>query len=106
MEYEIDIEIKYNSLQIRSILAWNEMSKKKQKDTDANPPQGGWGMGSKEPIKKIIFINSGYNIIELIYFLLILIWSEIKSLQSAEIKGFIQMGDPWGNLNAPKATFE
>ena len=37
---------------------------------------------------------------------MILIWSEIKSLQSVKIKGFSQMGDPWGDLNAPKATFE
>ena len=43
------------------------MSKKQQKkDIDANPPQGGWGMGSKEPIQKVISINSNYNIIELI----------------------------------------
>ena len=37
---------------------------------------------------------------------MILIWSEIKSLQSAEIKGFGQMGDPWGDLNTPEATSE
>ena len=66
MEYEINNKINYTTLQIRSMLAWNEMSKKQQKDTDANPPQGGWGMGSKEPIQKIIFINSSYNIKELI----------------------------------------
>ena len=37
---------------------------------------------------------------------MILISSEIKSLQSAKIKGFSQMGDPWGDLNAPEATSE
>ena len=37
---------------------------------------------------------------------MILIWNEIKSLQSAKIKGFSQMGDPWGDLNAPEATSE
>ena len=35
-----------------------------------------------------------------------LIWNEIKSLKSAKIKGFSQMGDPWGDLNAPEATFK
>ena len=37
---------------------------------------------------------------------MILIWNEIKSLQSAKIKGFGQKGDPWGDLNAPEATSE
>ena len=37
---------------------------------------------------------------------MILIWIEIKSLQGAKIKGFSQMGDPWGDLNTPEATFE
>ena len=52
MEYAIDNEINYTTLQIRSMLAWNEMSKKQQKDT--------------EPNQKLFFINSGYNIKELI----------------------------------------
>ena len=39
---------------------------KKQKMARMQIPQGGWGMGSKEPIQKIIFIKNGYNIIELI----------------------------------------
>ena len=66
MEYEIDNEIKYTTLQIRSMLVWTEMSKKQQKWLRRKSPQGGWGMGSKEPIQKIIFIKSGYNIVEMI----------------------------------------
>ena len=54
MEYEIDIEINYTTLQIRSMLAWNEMSKKQQKDTDANPPRG-VGNGLERAYSKIIF---------------------------------------------------
>ena len=82
------------------------MSKKQQKGHRRKSPQGGWGMGSKEPIQKLFFIHSGYNIRELIQFILILIRIEIKSLQSAKIKSFSQMGDPWGELNAPEATSE
>ena len=66
MEYEIDNEIKYTNLQIRSMLVWTEMIKKQQKGHRRKSPQGGWGMGSKEPIHKINFIKSGYNIRELI----------------------------------------
>ena len=66
MEYEIDNELKYTTLQIRSTLVWKEMNKKKKKRHRRKSPKGGWGMGSKEPIQKIIFIDSGYNIRELI----------------------------------------
>ena len=30
----------------------------------------------------------------------------MKRLQGAKIKGFSQMGDPWGDLNAPEDTSE
>ena len=66
MEYEIDNEIKYTTLQIRSMLVWKGMNKKQQKRHRRKSPHGGWGMGSKEPIQKIIFIKRSYNIIELI----------------------------------------
>ena len=66
MEYGIDNEINYTTLQIISILVWKEMIKKQQKGHWRKSPQGGWGMGSKEPIQKNIYINSGYNIRELI----------------------------------------
>ena len=66
MEYEIDDELKYTTLHIISILVWKEMSKKQQKGHQRKSSQGGWGMGLKEPIQKIDFINNGYNIRELI----------------------------------------
>ena len=40
MEYEIDNESKYTTLQIRYMLVWKDMSKKLKIDTDANPPRG------------------------------------------------------------------
>ena len=66
MENEIDNELKYDTPQIRAILVWKGMNKKQKKRHRRKSPQGEWGMGSKEPIQKLIFINNGYNIIELI----------------------------------------
>ena len=34
------------------------MSKKQQKGHRRKSPQGGWGMGSKEPIQKIILLTA------------------------------------------------
>ena len=64
MEYEIDIEIKYTTLQIRSMIVWNEMSKKQQKEHRHKSPQGGWGMGSKEPIQELFLLryNSSWSL--------------------------------------------
>ena len=55
--------IKYTSLPIISMLFLKNMDKKAKKGHRRKSPQGGWGMGSKEPIQKINFIKSGYNII-------------------------------------------
>ena len=57
MEYEIDNEIKYTTLYIRSMLFWKGVHKKKQKKTPTQIPPGGWGMGSKEPIKKLFLLT-------------------------------------------------
>ena len=56
MEYGINKKIKYTTLQIISILVKGN----KQKMTKMAPtriPQGGWGMGSKEPIKSMILLQ-------------------------------------------------
>ena len=52
MEYEIDNEMKYTTLQIRATLVWKGINKKVKKRHRRKSPQGGWGMGSKEPIQK------------------------------------------------------
>ena len=43
------------------------MSRKRRKGHRRKSPQGGWGMGLKEPIPKIILFIIGYNISELKY---------------------------------------
>ena len=56
MEYVINNKIKYTTLQIRSILVKGN----KQRTTKMAPtriPPGGWGMGSKEPIQRMILLQ-------------------------------------------------
>ena len=56
MESEINNKINYTNLHIISILSWKEMRKKQQKEHRRKSPQGGWGMGSKEPIQKLFLL--------------------------------------------------
>ena len=42
-----------------------EISRKRQKGHRRKSPQGGWGMGSKEPIPKMTLFIIGYRISEL-----------------------------------------
>ena len=67
MEYEINNEINYTTLQIISMLDLRKMNEKapKKRDTDANPPRGD-GEWARKSLFKNNFINSGYNIRELI----------------------------------------
>ena len=58
MEYEIDNELKYTTLHIRAMLDLKNMSEKAKKRHGRKSPQGGWGMGSKEPIQKIILLTT------------------------------------------------
>ena len=85
------------------------MSKKQQKGHRRKSPQGGWGAGSKEPTQKNILFY---------YYLLQYQQAEIsetswslyemkpRSYNSAKILNFSERGDPWEDLNAPKATFK
>ena len=57
MEYEIDNELKYTALQIRAMLYLKEMNEKAKKRHGRKSPQGGWGMGSKEPIQKLFLLT-------------------------------------------------
>ena len=105
MEYGNGSKSKYTTLYINTTVDWKRWTKSKKKDTDVNPPRedGEW---ARKSLFRIIFITSGYNIIKLIWCLLILIQNETKSLQSAKIKDFNQKGDPWGDSKGPKVTFE
>ena len=58
MEYDINNDLNYTTLHIRSILFSNEMRKNQQKGHRRKSPQGGWGMGSKEPIQKLFLLTA------------------------------------------------
>ena len=58
MEYGINNEMNYPTLQIISILVLKR--KKMRKSTKRHrrkSPQGGWGMGSKDPIQMMILLQ-------------------------------------------------
>ena len=67
MEYEINNRIKYTTLQIRSMLVEKINKQKATKRAPTQIPPGGMGMGSKEPIPKMILFINGYSIKELVY---------------------------------------
>ena len=52
MEYDNDYNSKYTNLVDQNYTRLKKDERKVKNDTDANPPQGGWGIGSKEPIRK------------------------------------------------------
>ena len=56
MEYETNNELKYTTLQIRAMLDLKKMNEKAKKGHGRKSPQGGWGMGSKEPIQKLFLL--------------------------------------------------
>ena len=57
MEYENNNELKYTTLQIRSMLYLRNMNKKAKKRTRTQIPPGGMGNGLERAYSKIIFIK-------------------------------------------------
>ena len=56
MEYEIENELNYTTPHIRATLDLKKMNKKaKNKRHGRKSLQGGWGMGSKEPIQNYFY---------------------------------------------------
>ena len=66
MEYETNNELKYTTLQIRATLDLRKMNEKAKKRTRTQIPPGGMGNGLERAYSKNNFINSSYNIRELI----------------------------------------
>ena len=56
LEYKINNKINYTTLQIRSILVWKEMSRKRWKGHRRKSPQGGMEKGLKRGYSKNSFI--------------------------------------------------
>ena len=57
MEYGNDFMSKYTTLQINTTLDNKKMNEKQKKRHGRKSPQGGWGMGSKEPIQKLFLLK-------------------------------------------------
>ena len=55
MEYGIDNKSKYTTLHIRTTLDCRKKERKAKKRHGRKYPQGGWGMGSKEPIQNYFY---------------------------------------------------
>ena len=85
MEYEIDNKSKYTTLQIRTMLVCKKKEIKAKKKHRHKSPQGGWWIGSKEPIRKdlLFLLVVIYNIIKfkLVHFVPLYLGS--KGLQQA-----------------------
>ena len=105
MEYETDNELNYTTLQIRSKLILKRNEKKATKRTPTQIPLGGMGNGLERAYSKNSFIPSSYNIRKMIWFFLVLIQDETKSLQSAKIKDFSKKGRPLGGFGWPESHF-
>ena len=58
MEYEIDKEINYTTLHIRSILVWKRNEQKAIKNTPTQIPPGGMGNGLESAYSKIILLTA------------------------------------------------
>ena len=84
------------------------MSRKRRKGHRRKSPQGGWGMGSKEPIPKIILFIIGYNISELklseTYWSLYILKPRSYNY-TKKIKNFVTEGRPLGGFERSKSHF-
>ena len=107
MEYGINNKIKYTTLQIISMLVKNEINRNRRKRHRHKSPQGGWGMGSKEPIPKMILLQQlqyqRTNKSEISWSLYMLKPSFLQFCKN-KLRFFSEKGDPWGDLNAPETT--
>ena len=69
-------------------------------------PQGGWGMGSKEPIQRI-FLLSVVKISEKFYDSSWFLYRmKPRSYKVPKLKITVKTGDPRGDSDGPKVTFE
>ena len=102
MEYGIYFKSKYTTLHINTTLDQKKTNESK-KWHGRKSPQGGWGMGSKEPIQKI-FLLPVITISEKLYdssWFLYRMKSRAYKVQKLKIS--VKKGDPWGDSEGPKS---
>ena len=69
-------------------------------------PQGGWGMGSKEPIRRNFLLSAvtiSGNLSESSWFLYRM---KPRLYKMPKLKITVKKGDPWGDSDSPKSTFK
>ena len=108
MEYGIKNKIKYTTLRIRSILVKKGISRKWRKWHRRESPQGGWGMGSKEPIQRMILLqrlkHQSTDKTELSWSLYRL--KPRYYILYKKITNYVTKRYPWGDLSSPKSTLD
>ena len=98
---------KYTILHVSTKLE-QEKGKKAKSEIDVDPPQG-MGSGLERAYSKNIFLHYDwlqyhqYEISETSWSVYRL---KPRSYNSAKFLNFSGRGDPWGDLNAPEATFK
>ena len=85
------------------MLYCKKRNEKQKKRHGRKSPQGGWGAGLKEPTQKIFSLLLLVTISETSWSLYGI---KPRSYNFAKFLDFSERGDPWGDLNAPEATFE
>ena len=103
MEYINYFKSKYTTLKINTTLDWKKTNKSK-KWQGRKSPQGGWGMGSKEPIQKIFLLPAvtiSTNWYDASWFLYRM---KPRAYKVQKLKISVKKGDPWG-FRKPKSHF-
>ena len=106
MEYGIDNKSKYTTLQIRTTLDCKNKEWKTKKKTQTPKEDG--ERARKSLLKKyfLYYYLLQYQKTEISETSWSLYGMKLRSYNFAKCLNFTERGDPWGDLNAPKATFK
>ena len=105
MEYGNYFKSNYTTLQISTMLYWKKMNKK-QKMTQTQIPQGGMGNGLERAYSEL-FLLPAVTISAKLYDSSWFLWRmKPRAYKVQKLKISIKKGDPWGDSQGPKVTFE
>ena len=105
MEYGIDFKSNYTTLQFSTMLDWKYEWKEKIWHR-LKSPQRGWGMGLKEPIQNYFLLPAvkiSKKWCDASWFLYRM---KPRAYKVQKLKISVKKGDPWGDSDGPKVTFE